>query len=367
MYGIEFFMNGVELKERILAGKNSSVDEEQIISDLEHLRDKKPHVFNIETTNYCNMKCVMCPRTTLMTRKNEWIDEAIFEKVLDQVRPYTDQELKIFWDFIEDRYGITEETQTENGFYFHIVARHVTLHGYGEPLLDKYILDRVRACTKRGIPTYFSCVPANINLERIEQLMGLGLGVLKFSVDALDDENQKKIRGKRNDFTKSFENIKKVIDLKHQRGFETKIVVTMIAMGVSKEDIQMQRSFMEIFDPLDVFNYVKSQDNRWYYEDDEEIKNNSHYVSEYCEYPWTSLTVMANGEVVPCTQDYDTEMSFGNVRDHTLEEIWNSEAYKEFRRWHVTGDFPKGNKCNERCDLPKIYHRLQKNNVAKIA
>jgi radical SAM protein with 4Fe4S-binding SPASM domain len=360
MYGIEFFMDGVELKERILAGETSTRDAEQIIDDLETLRDKKPHVFNIETTNYCNMTCVMCPRTTLMTRKNEWIDDKVFEKVLDQVRPYTDQELKVFWDFIEERYGVTKETQTENGFYFHIVARHVTLHGYGEPLLDKYILDRVRACTKRNIPTYFSCVPANINIERIEQLMELGLGVLKFSVDALDDEGQKKIRGKRNDFTNSFENIQKVIDLKHEKGFETKIVVTMIAMGVSNDDLETQRSFMELFDPLDVFNYVKSQDNRWYYEGDEDIENKSHYVSEYCEYPWTSLTVMANGEVVPCTQDFDTEMTFGNVRDHTLEEIWNSEAYKEFRRWHVTGDFPKGNKCNERCDLPKIYHRLQK-------
>ena len=130
----------------------------------------------------------------------------------------------------------------------------------------------------------------------------------------LDDEGQKKIRGKRNDFTKSFENIQKVIDLKRMKGFQTKIVVTMIAMGASNDDVETQRNFMEIFNPLDVFNYVKSQDNRWYYEDDKEIENKSHYVSEYCEYPWTSLTVMANGEVVPCTQDFDTEMTLQKSR-----------------------------------------------------
>ena len=84
MYGIEFFMNGVELKERILTGEIGPQDTEQIIDDLDALRDKKPHVFNVETTNYCNMTCVMCPRTTLMTRKNEWIDNEVFEKVLDQ-------------------------------------------------------------------------------------------------------------------------------------------------------------------------------------------------------------------------------------------------------------------------------------------
>ena len=55
MYGIEFFMNGVELKERILAGEIGPQDSGQIIDDLEALRDKRPHVFNVETTNYCNM------------------------------------------------------------------------------------------------------------------------------------------------------------------------------------------------------------------------------------------------------------------------------------------------------------------------
>lgn len=359
MYDIDFFINGLGLKERILSGELASRDAEQIVAELESLRDQKPHVFNVETTNYCNMRCVMCPRTTLMTRKNQWIDDELFEKILDQIRPYTTAELERFWGVVEERYGITKETQTENGFYFHIVAPHLTLHGYGEPLLDKYILDRVKACSERHIPTYFSCVPANIDLERIGRLMELGLGVLKFSVDALDDETQKKIRGARNDFTASFENIKQVIELKKARGASTTIVVTMIAMGSSEEDLETQRRFMQLFDPLDVFNYVKSQDNRWYFEDDEGIENKSHYVSEYCEYPWTSLTVMANGEVVPCTQDYDAEMSFGNVRDSSLEEIWNSDSYREFRRWHVTGDFPKGNKCNDRCDLPKIYHRLK--------
>ena len=360
MYDIEFFTKAHELKDGILAGRLGPGEEEDIFREFEALRSPEPYVFNIETTNYCNMRCVMCPRTSLMTRKNQWIDGRLFEESLDQITPHTAEALDEFWRFIEDRYGITDKTQTENGFYFHIVAKHLILHGYGEPLLDKFIIDRVKACTKRDIPTYFSCVPANINLERIDELMANGLGVIKFSVDALDDETQKKIRGNRNDYTRSFDNIQQVIDLKKRRGHDTLIVVTMIALGASSDDLETQRRFMDIFNPMDVFNYVKSQDNRWYVEDDDDIENKSHYVSQYCEYPWTSMTIMANGEAVPCTQDYDAEMSFGNVNDHTLEEIWNSEKYREFRRWHLTGDFPKGNKCNERCDLPKVYHRLKK-------
>jgi len=51
-------------------------------------------------------------------------------------------------------------------------------------------------------------------------------------------------------------------------------------------------------------------------------------------------------------------MAQGNVTEQPLEDIWNGENYKMLRHWHVTGDFPKGHKCNERCDQKKLYQRL---------
>ena len=359
MFDIDFFQNASTLKNQILAGSIGPDGIEHLFGQFEKHRKKDPCVFNVETTNYCNMRCIMCPRTTLMTRKNVWIDDQLFESVLDQITPHDPDALAAFWDFVGETYNITARTQTEDGFYFFMASRCLTLHGYGEPLLDKFIVKRVGMCTERNIPTYFSCVPANIDLDQIEGLMENGLSVLKFSVDALEDSKAKEIRGGRNDFEESFQSILKVIKLRDRLGSDTKIVVTLIALGEANEDLRMQEEFMQLFSRYDVFNYVKSQDNRWYFEREENLENKSHYVREYCEFPWSSLTVMANGEVVPCTQDFDTEMSFGNVADHSLQEIWNSEKYEEFRRCHLTGDFPKGHKCNERCDLPKVYQRLQ--------
>jgi radical SAM protein with 4Fe4S-binding SPASM domain len=360
MFDINFFQNAKHIKKGILNGQIGVDQVNSLFEDFEKLRNKEPYVFNIETTNYCNMRCVMCPRTSLMTRKNVWIDDGEYESVLDQITPHDTDSLDTFWKAIENDYGITADTKTEDGFYFNVVAKCLTLHGYGEPLLDKFIVDRVQKCTDRGIPTYFSCVPANINMARIEELMDAGLSVIKFSIDALDDEQAKAIRGNRNNFDHAFQQLLEVTKLRDSKKYDTKIVVTLIALGATNDDLQLQRDFMKLFNEYNVFNYVKSQDNRWYFEDDEPRENLSHYVREYCEFPWTSATVMANGEVVPCTQDYDAEMSFGNVRDKSLKEIWNGEKYQEFRRWHLTGEFPEGNKCNERCDLPKIYHRLGK-------
>ena len=73
---------------------------------------------------------------------------------------------------------------------------------------------------------------------------------------------------------------------------------------------------------------------------DKDLKSNSHYSKQYCEYPWLSLTVMADGNVVPCTQISNNELVLGNINENSLEEIWNGDKYQELRRMHVSGKFP---------------------------
>ena len=234
------------------------------------------------------------------------------------------------------------------------------LHGYGEPLIDKNIVERVQACTNRGIPTYFSCVPANISVKRAEAVMGAGLTALKFSMDGLDDELQKKVRGRLNNFEKSYQTMLDVIEMKTRKGYKTIIVPCMITLNDDEEAQEMHQRFLDMWKGYDVFAYVKSQDNRWYHTEDGDLENRSHYAKQYCEYPWTSMTVMADGSVVPCTQDYNCEMTLGNINEKSLDEIWNGEKYTDFRRWHVTGEFPTGFKCVNRCDPVKLFQRLNR-------
>ncbi len=359
MFDINYMEKATELRNRIVRGEVTTADAAAIERGMEELRSKVPHLFNMETTNHCNMTCVMCPRTTLMTRENQWIDKDQFEIVLDQIKPQPQEDLESFWKFIEETYGINFDQRHENAFYFYVVSRCVILHGYGEPLIDKNITARVQACTDRGIPTYFSCVPANISVKRAESVMQAGLTVLKFSMDGLTDERQQQVRGTFNNFEKSYQTMLDVIEMKKAKGYKTLIVPTMIALSEDDESQEMHKKFLDMWKGCDVYAYVKSQDNRWYFEDDDAMPNRSHYDEQYCEYPWTSLTVMADGSVVPCTQDYNCELAQGNVAEQSLEEIWNGENYKNLRQWHVTGAFPKGHKCAERCDQRKLYQRLK--------
>ena len=69
MFDINFFKKSSILKEKITGNLVTQDETQDIIAELDNIRSKTPFIYNIETTNYCNMKCVMCPRTMYMTRK----------------------------------------------------------------------------------------------------------------------------------------------------------------------------------------------------------------------------------------------------------------------------------------------------------
>ena len=152
-----------------------------------------------------------------------------------------------------------------------------------------------------------------------------------------------------------------LLEYKEKNNLKTLLVPCMIDMAEKEIDLEMHKQFIEYWKDKNVYAYVKSQDNRWLYESDENLKKNkSHYADQYCEFPWMSTTIMADGNVVPCTQVSNSELVMGNINENSLDEIWNSEKYKQLRKMHISGNFPNGHKCKEKCDLKKYLIILNK-------
>ena len=139
------------------------------------------------------------------------------------------------------------------------------------------------------------------------------------------------------------------------------MVPCMIALNSDEKSKKMHENFINFWKDKDVYAYIKSQDNRWLFEQDQKLENKSHYAQQYCEYPWTSSTIMAEGNVVPCTQISNNEIVLGNLNENSLEDIWNGKKYQKLRNMHITGKFPKGHKCSEKCDQVKLFEYLKKN------
>lgn len=360
MIDISFFKNSNDLKNKLTNNLVTKDQINQIENELDNLRSNHPVIYNIETTNYCNMKCVMCPRTLYMTRKNIWIDDELFDKLTDKVTIHDKSSLEEFWNFVEKDYKQKVDEISENGFYFSVVSRCLVLHGFGEPFLDKKLVERIKICSKKNIPTYFSCTPATMTVEKAKKVMDAGLDVLKFSLDAMEEKKIQEIRGKRANFQDSVEKILELIEYKKSKNLKTLLVPCMIDMAEKDIDIKMHKDFLEFWKKHDVYAYIKSQDNRWLYEADENLKQNkSHYAKQYCEYPWLSVSIMSDGNVVPCTQISNNELVLGNINEQSLEEIWNGKKYKELRKMHITGKFPANHKCDKKCDMKKIHQYIK--------
>ncbi len=356
MFDVKFFQNTFHLKKEVTAHQWSAKKCSELFLRFEQERSLKPYLFNIETTNKCNMTCVMCPRTTEMNRKIEDMNEKVFNKVAEQISPHNKTTFNNWVHFVEKELNIRQEDRGENPFYFFISSQAITMHGFGEPLLDPLLKERIEFLSAKGISTYFSCNPSNINLKKIEGFFKAGLKYIKFSIDSVSDERMKEIRGRHANFSQAHEKILSMLDLKEKGKYPVALVICMIKLD--RDADKETEEFFKIWNDKEVYAYIKSLDNQWYFKNEKSDQAKSHYESQYCEFPWTSLTVMVDGTVVPCTQDFNCEMSMGNVMDKSLEEIWNSEKYREFRMMHITGEFPKKYRCKDRCDLKIVADYL---------
>ena len=68
---------------------------------------------------------------------------------------------------------------------------------------------------------------------------------------------------------------------------------------------------------------------RIYISDTIELENEDD--KNYCDHVINTLTIRANGEVVPCCYDLTTELSMGNITNDSLEDIWNNSKYNKLR------------------------------------
>lgn len=347
MIDIKFYMKVYPLKREIIG--NKICDQEFYQTELEKYRSLDPVIYNIETTNACNMKCEMCPRTSMMTRPIETMDLIVFKKIIDQIRPFSESEWETWQTFVEKEYRISRHDMSENHFFLHVIPKVLVLHGYGDPLLDKDMPEKVRLLSERGIPSYFSCNPANIDIDKTIEMFENGLSYIKYSVESTDDQRHKEVRGSCSNFNESYNNILRILELKKKCGYKTVVVITMLNLNKSWQ-IEEYEKLCECFKGHDVYIYLKSQDQQWYQEQKHETK--SIHWTEFCQFPWSSMTIKSNGEAVMCVEDFNNEIILGDAITETLYDIWNGELYRRLRQDHF--ELTSGIKCTGQCDMKLI-------------
>lgn len=281
-------------------------------------REKFPREVHIENTNSCNSKCIMCPREK-MTRKRGFMDFDFFKRLIDEC---------------------SEKWQVEE----------VHLHGYGESLLEKDFHLRVAYAKKRGIKsTYIVTNGSLLSKEISRKLILAGLGKIKISFYGATKQTYEKIHVGLN-FDKVVQNI---LDLLKERD-ETRRNNPSVYLQFlpQEENIHEKELFREKWSEFidesrgdslleyqlhnyglgKMYNLVKTQAKK-----------------KTCLLPFDTIQILWNGDVVPCCFDFNADMVVTNVRNKSIEEAWNSKAFKKFRYLHKINQLDKIPLC-ARCD-----------------
>ena len=70
-------------------------------------------------------------------------------------------------------------------------------------------------------------------------------------------------------------------------------------------------------------------------------------INDPCEYLWDRMYVWFNGIVNPCDADYKSYLSYGNVNNNSITEIWNSKKLQDLRNKHLENKRKNIDPCNK--------------------
>ena len=267
-----------------------------------------PKIVQIESTNICNAKCVFCPRDE-MARKQGVMDMALFRKVVDECA-----ELGI---------------------------EHVRMHNYGEPFVDRALVEKVRYAKARGIPQVGMISNGSLITEAAARgMIEAGLDAINISVDASGKEVFERTRvGLKYD--KVIANVERLLALRHEAGKRRpKLILSFVRQGNSADEqafIEHWRRRADKIHVTDLHNWAGTL-------------NQQSNVTYPCYRPWLTFTALWDGRVSLCCADFDGRTILGDLRTATIREIWNSEPYRAVSRAHLDHGGPE---ICQSCDLPK--------------
>ena len=274
-------------------------------------RDRAPHwpdIVQIESTNLCNAKCVFCPRDE-MHRRQGVMDFDLYRKVVDECAAL----------------GIT----------------HVRVHNYGEPFLDRGLVEKVRYAKSKGIAEVGMISNGSLITEDVARgMIDAGLDAINISVDAAGKDvfESTRLHLKYDDV---IGNIRTLARLRKESGrTHPKLILSFVRQNNSADEQAFIAEWSRVADKIhitDLHNWAGTLNDRT-------------EVQYPCYRLWLTFTVLWDGRVSMCCADFDGRHIFGDLRTQSIAEVWNSPLYRAARRQHLEDGGP--GICRS-CDLPK--------------
>jgi len=312
--GLSFIFDrlaSTSIYQKIIKGK--------INKTISNLKKNKNYNIIIETTNFCNAQCVMCPHT-IMKRSQKIMNETTFNKIINRIK---------------------QENIHPNAFI---------LNGFGEPLVDPKIINRIKTI-KTIFPQSKIKFYSNLNLanqKMIKNIISSGLDEINISFNGYNRQNYQKVM--KISYPKTLKNLKFLIKTKQDTLSPLKIRVSMTLVKYNEKSAQkFIQKWSHLVDSVSVnkvhdYNHsVKNITNKF--------KINFSKPAFPCKYIWDTIPIDVDGNVTLCCLDYESQYQFGNVNSQPILKSFYSSKFNSIREKHLQFQ-PKNIKMCEHCYTP---------------
>ncbi len=274
---------------------------------------------HLEVTNACNLKCVMCPRTT-MSRPVGFMPRELFTRIVAELAPQR--------DWIES----------------------IALMGLGEPFLHKDLLAMAREARDAGLPgLYTSTNVSMLDRDRVDRLLAEDvLDLLICSVDGVTKATYEAVRP-----GQSFEvvqtNMENLLAAKRARGASRPAIeLQILLMQQTEHEVE---AFCERWVPLlgstDRILVKEADTFGGQVADVRVAKQRRREPTERfaCRQLWKDLSIGWDGQVTVCCKDVLYKLAVGNVADQPLVKLWSSARWQKLRQLHQQGQWDRLDPC----------------------
>lgn len=267
---------------------------------------KKYKKVYLEITNVCNLKCDFCPETK---RKAEFMTEATFAQILDQIKPFTD---------------------------------YIYLHVKGEPLLHPNLESFLDISYEKGFKVNITTNGTLINKAANTLLEKPAVRQINFSLHSFD--------GNPSEISKD-EYIDNILTFSRRAAMESKIIVSLrfwnldealLTEDQRKRNLDMIHKIEENFKlpykiqgNLSEAKALKLGDRMYLNQDYEfkwpDLKEKEDFTKGTCFGLRNQIAILVDGTVVPCCLDGEGIINLGNIHEARFSDIISKKRVEDIR------------------------------------
>ncbi|MGB3555993.1 MAG: radical SAM protein [Jannaschia sp.] len=304
----------------------------------------KPYLLIIDPTNFCNLRCPLCPTgVKSLGRKQSMMSLDCFKRYFDPHVPY-----------LFEAY----------------------LHNWGESLLNKQTYDMIAYAQSCNVGTNLSSNLSALDDDDLDRLIDSGLEYLVVSLDGATQETYEKyrVRGK---FDRVMHNMQELIRRRNARGLTHPVVEwQFIVMKHNEHEVERAEVIAEEYG-VDLLRFIpvglpydfadrKALQEEWFptsikgrvagAEHEEQTFGQGHKPGP-CFYLYRSMVVNSDGGVSPCCVVYQRDRDFADLEAGTGEtdvgRIFNNDMYRSARSL-FSSEKVEG-RCRTVCDGCDIF------------